>query len=349
MIEEESEGLDRKRLSVPIWLLITICITFLIGLVAGLVINKLLGPEQISFSTVALISFVFTVALGASAIILAVITIVLSRNAEDALIRRSDEGIRLQNNVFVRTSEVLSKIQASTGVTEKRLEDIIAGRTVPLVQEAVAKSKLDEAGLSKDAVDKISKDLAESLKSEILPLIMSAPSSAEARLVAIEAKQNKEEAIKKRWSKFRSEVIDEIRQVSGVEIISETEGNIAADKSEEFWDAMIKVNNKGIGLDIHTKEQLWEGEGDYHNLLTSSSARRKLISVLSLQALEDNIENVFIIFDEDIWSESKIAELPKLMDIFNQNSKVSTIVPLSGNPKDIAQKIVEIVNEKKEQ
>jgi len=347
MIEEESEALDRKRLSVPIWLLITICITFLIGLVAGLVINKLLSPEQISFSTVALISFVFTVALGASAIILAVITIVLSRNAEDALIRRSDEGIRLQNDVFVRTSEVLSKIQASTGVTEKRIEDIIAGRTGPLVEEAVAKSKLDEAGVSKGAVEKISKDLAESLKSEIMPLIRSAPSIAEARLVAIETKQNKKEAISKRWREFRSEVVNEIRQVSGVEIISETEGRTRAEKPEEFWDAMIKINNKGVGLDIHTKDQLWEEEGTYHNLLKSSSSRREYIGDLTCRALEDNIEKIIIIFDEDIWSQADIVELHKLIDIFDQNSKCIEIVPISGSPKDLAKKIVEIVNEEK--
>ena len=347
MTTATNEEIRKKRLQLPVWLVITVAITLVLGLVGGLVISTLLSQRQISFSVVSLISFVFTIALGSAAIILATITIVLSRHAEDALIRRSDEGIKLQNEVFVRTSEVLSKIQASTGVTEKRLEDIISGRTAPIVQEAVAKSKLAEAGLNKQVIDKISKDLAESLKSEITPLVRFGPAKAEKKLAEIESKQKKSEEITARWNEFRSQVVSEVLKIGGVELISETEGDAGSEISEEFWDLLIKANGKRFGFDIHTKEQVYEKEGGFCGLTSKQSSRSRLIKSLSWQAFQDNIDKVFVAFDEDVWSEQGIAELVKLVDSFNSNSKRPKIVPLSGSPEEIAKKIMPVVTGKK--
>jgi len=340
MTTKTNEEIRKKGLQLPVWLVITVAITLVLGLVGGLVISKLLSQHQISFSVVSLISFVFTIALGAAALILATITIVLSRYAEDALIRRSDEGIKLQNEVFVRTSEVLSKIQASTGVTEKRLEDIISGRTTPIVQEAVAKSKLAEAGLDKQVIDKISKDLAESLRSEIAPLVRFGPEKAETKLAEIESRQKKRKEIEARWEEFRSQVVSEVRKIGGVELITETEGDTSSEISEEFWDLLIKANGKRFGFDIHTKDQVYEEEGDFYVLTSTQSSRSNLIKSLGWQVLQDNIDKVFVVFDEDVWSEQGIAELAKLIDSFNSNSKGPKLVPLSGSPEEIAKKIM---------
>lgn len=347
MTTKNNEEIRKKRLQLPVWLVITVAITLVLGLVGGLVISKLLSQRQISFSVVSLISFVFTIALGAAAVILATITIVLSRHAEDALIRRSDEGIKLQNEVFVRTSEVLSKIQASTGVTEKRLEDIISGRTAPIVQEAVAKSKLAEAGLDKQAIDKISKDLAESLKSEIAPLIRSGPAKAEEKLSEIEITQKKRGEISARWNEFRLQVVSEVRKIGGVELISEVEGKYSAEISEKFWDLLIKANGKRFAFDIHTKDQVFKQQGGFYGLAFKQSHRYKMIRSISWQALQDNIDKVFVVFDKDVWSDKGITELAKLIDSFNSNSKGPEIVPLSGSPEEIAKKIMPVVTGKK--
>ncbi len=347
MTTKTDEEIREKRLQLPVWLVITVAITLVLGLVGGLVISTLLSQRQISFSVVSLISFVFTIALGSAAIILATITIMLSRYAEDALIRRSDEGIKLQNEVFVRTSEVLSKIQASTGVTEKRLEDIISGRTTPIVQEAVAKSKLAEAGLDKQVIDKISKDLADSLKSEIAPLLRFGPANAEAKLTEIEVKQKKREEISERWNQYRLKIVSEVKKIGGVEVISETQGKTGAETSGGFWDILIKANDKLFGFDTHTKEQVFGTEGSYYDLTSNESTRSELIKALSWRSFKDNIDKAFIIFDEDIWSEEGIVELVKLIDSFNSYSKGPKIVRLSGNPEKIAEKIMPVVTGKK--
>lgn len=155
MATDPAEPSRKTKKNLPVWLLVTILVTLAVGVVIGLLLQNVLSSQQVSLSGPGLISFVFTVALGASAIILAIITMFLSRQAEDALIKRSDEGIRLQTDVFVRTTEVLSTIQTSTGVTEKRLEDLITGRANIIAQEIIDKPFRGKSELDDETIEKL--------------------------------------------------------------------------------------------------------------------------------------------------------------------------------------------------
>lgn len=101
---------------------------FVLGVIAALLFSNARTAGSTTFSTTQLIGFILTVILSGASIVLAISAIALGKTSEQAVIQRSDESIRLQNEVFIRTTEALQRIEASTGVTEKRLEDIISGR-----------------------------------------------------------------------------------------------------------------------------------------------------------------------------------------------------------------------------
>jgi len=112
-----------------------IVFSFSLGLIGALLISNSQSASTTSFSTTELIGFVMSVILSGASIVLAISAIALGRSSERAVIDRSDESIRLQNEVFVRTNEALQRIEASTGVTEKRIEDIITGRVGDISQK----------------------------------------------------------------------------------------------------------------------------------------------------------------------------------------------------------------------
>jgi len=334
-----TSGQDKPKgcKSIPLWLLVTIVVSLAAGLVGGMLLSNALTSNQINFSTPSIISLVFTVALGAAAIILAALTIVLSRIAEDALIRRSDEGIKLQNDVFIRTSEVLSTIQASTGVTEKRLEDIITGRTGIIAQEVFDKSLVKgDIGLSKEAEERLKKSLAETLKEELLPLRASRPSLTERHLAEMEERQKKSAEINNRWKQYRSAVLWELKQAPGMRVVSETEGSIGATTMEEFWDAVFDVNGRKVGIDIHTKGQMTEG-GSLWNDIKSGRFVDEYAKGLTWRVIEDKINILCFVWDQDVSQEGAFVELlerlrPRISD--------TTLLFLHGEPKDVLRAIL---------
>lgn len=328
------EPKPKNKTELPIWLLTTIFITLIVGVIAGLLLRNMFSSHQVSLSGPGLISFVFTVALGAASIILAIITVILSRQAEDALIRRSDEGIRLQSDVFVKTNEVLSKIQASTGVTEKRIEDIISGRTNIIAQEVFEKSFTGKRDLSEQTIEKLKNDLAESLKSELLPLITTDPRITLKRLEDMERKQQKRQKITNEWKEFRAAVVDTAQKAPGIQLISESEGNFVAEAPDKFWDAIFDISGRKVGFDIHTVSQYTEIYGSYHNVFQTFEGRMNFYSTISARAIQEELVAVALVFNENI-SEDK--NFKQLMLLFEKMSSLFKTVLITGTPEQIVQ------------
>ncbi len=129
MSEKFTQKQDHKSKSQVTYAQLTIvAISAFIGAVAVLLFQKLVGGGMTHMDTLGLIGFTLSVLLSGASIVLAVSAIMLGKFSEDAIIRRSDESIRLQNDVFLKTTDALQRIESSTGVTEKRLEDIVSGR-----------------------------------------------------------------------------------------------------------------------------------------------------------------------------------------------------------------------------
>lgn len=114
--------------TIRVSVIVTTAVAFTIGILTTLLLLRIIQPLPEFFSASSLIVFIFGIALSAAAIVLSVAAISLGKASEQAMIERSDESIRLQNEVFARTTDALQRIKSSTGVTEKRIEDIISGR-----------------------------------------------------------------------------------------------------------------------------------------------------------------------------------------------------------------------------
>jgi len=306
--------------TIPIRLLVTLVITLGTGVVAGLLLQGDLVKENVTLSIPALISFIFTIALGAGSIILAVVTLTLSRQAEDALVRRSDEGIRLQTEVHLRTTEALSGIQASTDVTEKRIEDIISGRTsIIIAQEVLDKSFQGKPQLRGPALDNLKTVLADTLRSELLPLLVGQPSAALRRLREMEERQE----VSSEWRKFRSAVVDALQGVSGSGLVCEAEGDLDAETQEEFWDAVLLIGARKIGFAVYTTRR----HGSWP-LVRSFAAR------IGLRATQDKLQGVYVVLDE-----AKEGPFAELVQTIQATAPQCRVVFIGGTPQRIADQV----------
>lgn len=145
----EQQSTDSVKWNISLAQLTLAVVYVLLGGALAELIRNISGAETISFSTTELVGFVLSVVLSAASIVLAIAAIWLGKISELSMIRRSDESIKLQNEVYVRTTEALKRIESSTGVTEKRIEDIISGR-VGDISHKIAELTAKGAGLSAD-------------------------------------------------------------------------------------------------------------------------------------------------------------------------------------------------------
>lgn len=144
-----------------------ILISFILGLIVALLVSSSQENSVSNFTTTELIGFVMSVILSGASIVLAISAIALGKSSEQAVINRSDESIRLQTEVFTKTTDALQSIKQSTGVTEKRIEDIISGRAGDLSKQ-IAELTADETVSGqidvKDLEEKIKKSLTQSFE-----------------------------------------------------------------------------------------------------------------------------------------------------------------------------------------
>lgn len=145
----ESKAVESVKWNVSLAQLTLAIVWILIGAAAAEVVRNIAGAEKVSFSTTELIGFILSVVLSAASIVLAIAAIWLGKISELSMVRRSDESIRMQNEVYIRTTEALNRIESSTGVTEKRIEDIIAGRAGD-ISHKIAELTSGKGGLSRD-------------------------------------------------------------------------------------------------------------------------------------------------------------------------------------------------------
>ena len=145
-------------------------LVFSLGMIVALLFRNASISTPTTFSTTQLIGFVLTVILSGASIVLAISAISLGKSSEQSVIQRSDESIRLQNEVFQKTITALQRIESSTGVTEKRIEDIISGRAGDLSQKiakiATEKQKEQDSLSPQDIEKMIKRSLYDSLRQE---------------------------------------------------------------------------------------------------------------------------------------------------------------------------------------
>lgn len=195
---QSSSNQSNAGYKIPLTTLGVLIIAFLLGYAIHGMMQNVLGATSLTFSTPELINFVLSVVLSGASTFLAIAAIALGKFSEQAMIQRSDESIRLQNEVFHKTTDALQRIESSTGVTEKRIEDIISGRVGDISQKIarIASEKQHSKGSlgESEIAEMVRKSLLQSLKEE--GVFSTRNSSAENRRRAEEEnrKQVKEQA-----------------------------------------------------------------------------------------------------------------------------------------------------------
>ncbi len=168
--QDTSTSKQKQEWSITYKQLGMLILVFLVGIIVALLFSNASISTPTTFSTTQLIGFVLTVILSGASIVLAISAIALGKSSEQSVIQRSDESIRLQNEVFQKTTDALQRIESSTGVTEKRIEDIISGRVGDLSQKIaqIATEKQETpGGLSAQEIEEIiKKSLYQSLREE---------------------------------------------------------------------------------------------------------------------------------------------------------------------------------------
>jgi len=224
-LEPTPQSPTRPARQVSFGLLAGLLGAFVGGAVTILLAQNILSKEALTFSTTGLIGFLFGVALAAASTVLSIAAILLGKASEHAMIDRSDVSIGLQNQVFAKTTEALSRIESSTGVTEKRIEDIISGRAGEL-SRVIAERISSEGGKSPSPAA-LEREIRESLLSQLSPGV---GLQTAARLAS---RQQSEEEANKAYRKFQNDLLIGI-------------ANSGAVKSEKIGDGSWK----GLGNDL---------------------------------------------------------------------------------------------------
>jgi len=293
-----------------------IILFFLLGVLSLALLQNILSKETLQFSTLSLVAFMLSVLLAGSSIVLAISAIILGKTSEHAMTSRSDESIRLQDEVFIKTTEALQRIEASTGVTEKRIEDIISGR-VGAISHEIADIALGERSL------KDRKSLEQEIRDSLL---------REIKLPSIELPSHKEgeersKQFKQQYRDFQKEVLDTFAALPGVQIGKIGDGHFEA-KGDDLFDGIFLKNQKRIGVSVFNQLFL--------NKPLPTDYILKVFEWLSF----GKISHIYLVIDGPVDKEEEARKyafpfIPMLKEDFSRNVYI-----LVGTKSDIKDQIL---------
>ncbi|MCG9712651.1 hypothetical protein L1D29_07465 [Shewanella insulae] len=211
--------------------------SFSLGLIVALLISNTQTGSQTNFTTTELIGFVLSVILSGASIVLAISAIALGKVSEQSVIERSDESIRLQNEVFVKTTEALQRIEASTGVTEKRIEDIISGRVGDISHQVA-----EIASRHSKQSPKATKELEETIRRSLMQQIRRDDNNERAE--RIQKQKELEEKLESKYQETHDKVLLGVGNLDGVKINKVGHGTIGSEDGNVFDGLFEKQGNK---------------------------------------------------------------------------------------------------------
>lgn len=239
MSEEDDKNKHRWMISYnQIGLII---FTLLLGIVLGLLVTNTQTGSPSSFTTTELIGFVLSVILSGASIVLAITAIALGKSSELSIMRRSDESIRLQNEVFIRTTDALQRIESSTGVTEKRIEDIISGRVGDISQQI---AEMATGGGKYQVRDP--RELEENIRKSLIKTLREERGGSvndEERL----EKRKKLEEERDKYQVAHEQALYVIANMEGVDIEKVGHGNLSL-SGRELFDGLYSKNDKKFAV-----------------------------------------------------------------------------------------------------
>lgn len=221
-----------------------IIFTFVLGIISTLLFSTTLSSSTSTFSPTDLINFVLSVILSSASIVLAIVAISLGKSSEKVIMERNDESIRLQNDVFLKTTDALQRIQSSTGVTEKRIEDIISGRVGDMSQTLAEElSSQKQNGINKEELEE---EIRESLMKSIQ--INERVDRNEKRKELMLKKRKEQKKEKELYDKLHFGTLTKILNEEELIIIkSPTHGTVNSEGLKKY-DCIVEKDNIKLGI-----------------------------------------------------------------------------------------------------
>ena len=292
-----------------------VIITFVLGITTTLLTENYLLAEKIQFDTLGLIGFVFSIIFGGASIVLAITAINLGKISEQLMIERSQKSIELQNEVYIKTTEALKRIESSTGVTEKRIEDIISGRVGDLANRLV-----DDQIVPGRNKEQLEKELRRTLSKELTPEEMKREE---------EKKRQKDEA-RKRYHKFKDDVLLSITNLPNVKALKIGDGTFKA-KGTDLIDGLFEINNLKVGIcNFFSDESYIEIFGTEIDVLLNN---------LAVELSNKTFDKVYLVFNEESKLTEKYSiEIEKVKKLL-KDEIADNIVLFAGSPDKISESI----------
>lgn len=300
--------------SISYKLLSTIIISFILGIITVLIIENYLLSEKVEFDTLGLLGFVFSIIFAGASIVLAITAISLGRSSEMAMINRSEKSIELQNEVYIKTTEALKKIESSTGVTEKRIEDIIAGRVGDIASKLVD----DKIVVGKDK-EILEKELRRSLSKEI----------TEEEKKEREEENRRRDELLKQYDAYQESVLINLTNLENSKTLRIGDGSLK-EKGVKLLDGLFNINNSKVGICIFYSDP-------FFNRVYASVD--KFINQVAEELAKNTFERIYLIFNEPSEISEKFSvEIEKIKNILKQEI-ASKIFLISGSPEEVVKEI----------
>jgi len=284
-------------------------LVFVLGIASFSLIQNLFSKETLQFSTISLIGFVLSVLLSGASIVLAITAIILAKDSEHIMTSRSDESIKLQNDIFIKTTDALKRIESSTDVTEKRIEDIISGR-VGAISHQIADIALQERGL-KDRTS-FENEIRDSLLQQISPQKQ------------IELQKEAHET-RLKYKEFQKEVIDSFSSIPDVQIGKIGDGRFEG-TGDDLFDGIFLLKGQRLGVSVFGSQHMKNISFDY-------------IFKISNEIMKNRISKTYFVLDAPAEEQNQLVEryLP-YNEVLKDN--VSDKIKIIAGTKDIIKKLL---------
>lgn len=296
-------------------------LTFAVGFIGALLLSNANTAAQSTFTTTELIGFVLSVVLSGASIVLAVAAIALGKSSEQAVIRRSDESIKLQTEVFTKTTDALQRIESSTGVTEKRIEDIISGRVGDISHEIAQMATKGEKQSAQDI-----KQLEENIRKSILRSVRTEDHIAEQKAAkeAWKKKQEEEQEREDLYQRAHRESLLAFGNKDGVKI-SKFEHGSSSNDGEDLFDGLFQVADQRVAVSTFRPESALN---DIKLFITNAGS----------ELAADTVKQVYLLLFQDEKSKPKKSEATKVLATMNEtiSSRIEIVeLTYSDIPKSI--------------
>ncbi len=308
-MEERHTEISDKSKGVHYSYTLTAISAFIFGVIAILLFNNYASAEKISFSTVGIINLVFSIGLSTASIVLAITAIVLSKKSEQTIMQRNDDGIKYQSEIFNKTIDVLSKIETSTGISEKRIEDIT--REIKSIERSKPGPK------SKD--DQVKEALRRALHSH--------PEKSDIRSKKVPDKQEE----------FTKSVMETLSQIRGVSLVRVSSGDFD-ESGEEMVDGIFSMAGQRFSVSTF----YFYGPAKIANFADSDTYKQYFLNLAS-EISKNTFEKSFLVFNKDVDNDEEFKNLfNSTLNILDKKI-APKIVLASGSLENIKKVIAQVL------